>query len=500
MKDLLTSRPNCGKLSALLAASAMLVGTLPVQAEWRHARGDGGNSSFARVNTAPAIKPRVLHTGPTAPGVNPVIGNGGVVYVGNLLGEVRAFRADGTTYWTRQIPSDHGSIFSSPVVSADGSVYVISTIHHEDSKDNESFLHKFTESGGYVFRQRFPNAQIYPFTDGGTAAAPPNIWRSNGTEAIIVPVVYKGMGRRDVSLVAFSPITGGVLATKQIEIEVYEITGGFDWPGFLEECVPLNIWNAATVCIIVGLLTGNIGVPFNPPALAPPLGGAGFPFPEVAILPNPRGGAPFVIATDRRHDKVVYTFSPENGFQEVAHSTNDKQQFVTPPVVLGDGSTVVGNLQGNLIKTGPNLAELPWASGLGTLTAAPTRLSDGSLAIVSRQGTVTRIGLSVSKHTPGGQSIVSAAASCTHVFVSTTDGLFTFNTKDMQQVAVLPWSGGGLSAPIIGPWGDVYALALDHIFVFPGPSLGKNTNKTACDVLAPTKLGTVLSRGEKSLD
>lgn len=42
--------------------------------------------------------------GPIASVVDP----DGTVYIGNLNGELRAFRTDGTPYWTRGINSMHG--------------------------------------------------------------------------------------------------------------------------------------------------------------------------------------------------------------------------------------------------------------------------------------------------------------------------------------------------------------------------------------------------------
>ena|SRR6187431_1916120 len=65
----------------------------------------------------------------------------------------------------------------------------------------------------------------------------------------------------------------------------------------------------------------------------------------------------------------------------------------------------------------------------------------------------------------------SAAATCTYVYINTTDGLYTFNADTMQQVARVFWAnhGGGLSAPVVGPFGHVYAIASNNLFVFEAP-------------------------------
>src|SRR6185312_8470585 len=66
-----------------------------------------------------------------------------------------------------------------------------------------------------------------------------------------------------------------------------------------------------------------------------------------------------------------------------------------------------------------------------------------------------------------GQSMASAAASRTHVFVSTTGAFATYDAKTMAEVGNFPWVGGGLSPPAIGPSGRVYAIASNILFIFP---------------------------------
>lgn len=155
------------------------------QAQWQHPHGESANTGFARVNTLPAQRPRMTQPlGHLAPGVNPVVGPSGMVYVGNLEGELRAFNANGIPAWTRKLNSMHGGIYGSPVVGRDGSVYVISTIQYRDHRDGveahrfESFLHKFTAGGGWLFAVPFPehNAFWPEFRGRGATNAAPNIW------------------------------------------------------------------------------------------------------------------------------------------------------------------------------------------------------------------------------------------------------------------------------------------------------------------------------------
>ena len=95
-----------------------------------------------------------------------------------------------------------------------------------------------------------------------------------------------------------------------------------------------------------------------------------------------------------------------------------------------------------------------------------------------------------------GAFIASAAASCTHLFVATTDELVSFDVKNMMPVARVPWVGGGGAAPVIGPSGHVYAIASNSLFVFPPPLKSRVVSvsgRTACDQLVGTS-GATLAR------
>jgi hypothetical protein len=216
--------------------------------------------------------------------------------------------------------------------------------------------------------------------------------------------------------------------------------------------------------------------------------------PGVAIRPNPQGGAPLVMVTDGRQDKIAYAFSPQSGFSQVARSTHTMRTFTTPPVVQGNGNTVTGTLDGYLTFTARDFAQLAAVRGLGTLTAAPTRMADGRLVVISREGRISVIsgGDITWQSQLVGQSIASAAASCTHLFVSSTDEFVTFDAKTMLPAAKLAWIGGGLSSPVIGSGGYVYAIASDNLFVFAPPLYGRGI--TACDAPTTRPGGGVLSQ------
>ena len=391
--------PICTQIvaSGIITGATLLAGAVPASADWPSAHGNSANTGFAMVDTAPAYWPSAQQPlGFMAPGANPVVGPDGTLYVGNLQGQLRAFHADGTPYWTRQINSLHGGIFAAPAVGADGSIYVVSTIHYRDHRGgvtndrNDSFLHKFLPGGAWVFATPFPEefSDSLATANRGATTAPPNIWRWNGTEAIVVPVAYKRSVNpadprlTDLRLVAFS--TAGTVLASQLVTRA-------EYPATTSVCGDL-------LCKIIQMFDECInfdgGWPFGCGFFASPyvpLAVAGFPLPGVAIRPDPQGGAPLVMVTDGRRDKVAYAFSPQAGFSQVARSQHFRRQFTTPPMVRPNGETLTGTRDGYLTVTAPNFAQYVIATDLGTLTAAPTRLANGGLVVVSREGIMTVI-------------------------------------------------------------------------------------------------------------
>jgi hypothetical protein len=472
-------------IAASIIAGALFVSALPVSAAWQHAHGDSANTGFEMVDTAPAWHPpQTQPLGAIAPGASPVVGPDGTVYIGNLQGQLRAFHADGTPYWTRQINSTHGGTFAAPVVGADGSIYVVSGIRYTDHRGgvsnarNDSFLHKFLPGGAWVFAVPFPEqfSASSTIANRGATTAPPNIWRWNGTEAIVIPVLYYTGADVDLRVVAFST-SGTVIADQLVtQGERPGVTAGGCWDD--GSC---TTWDKTmqfySDCFFNGLGCAFYGSDGND----------GYPsLPGVAIRPDRQGGPPFVMMTDGKQDKIAYTFSPQTGFSQVARSSHLRRIFTTTPVVLPNGDTLTGTRDGYLTRTGANFGQLGGLSGLGTLTAAPTRLSDGSLVVVSREGTMTVQRGHRSQIQLVGASIASAAASCNHIFVATTEAFATFDVKTLTQLAFVPWVGGGLHSPIIGPSGHVYAIASNVLFAFPPPWKPVwDTRPPSCFLLPP---------------
>jgi len=458
------------KTKAILVVLFVLAHAAWAHADWPTAHGTPDNAGLARVDTRAADTPSaVVDVGQVAPGANPVIGPDGTLYIGNLAGELVALHPDGTPYWRRKLNPEHGSIFASSAVGADGSIYVVSTMSYLDHRSgtpvsiHTAFLHKFLAGGAWAFSKTFPKATLYPFTDGGASTAPPNIWRWNGTEAIMVPVVHKALGRSELRIIAFS--TGGVvLGDKRVTVQVYDING--TTTTFLQGIIDsfVDCITNGPICLIPD---------FGGPPLPGGVPDAGWPQPGVAIWESGQG-SPYVWVADSIRSTVAYKFDPTTGFVEIYRSTDATERLSSPPVALENLIAVVGTDENALVCLKFERENSLVCPSGGPITAAPTRLFDGRLVAIGRDGTMSIIegrSLVLQQRLNGG-SIASAAVSCTHLFVSSNRELVTFDVTSMMPVARFPWTGGGRHAPIIGPSGQIYAMTKFGLFVFaPPPTL-----------------------------
>jgi hypothetical protein len=106
-------------------------------------------------------------------------------------------------------------------------------------------------------------------------------------------------------------------------------------------------------------------------------------------------------------------------------------------------------------------------------------MRDGKVVVIGVVGKMyvlqANSNLLFGRSTLSGESIASAAASCTHLYVASDQAFTTYDAKRLVQVAQVPWSGGGRSSPIIGPAGHVYGVmhavdGTDFLFVWPPPT------------------------------
>jgi hypothetical protein len=449
----------------LLAATCFAAG-LPEARAWDHAHGDSANTGFVDVKTAPAIFPvRVVGgLGFSAPGSGPVIAADGTVYVGNTIGELRAFHPNGDLKWQVRIPNRRG-IVASPAIGIDGAIYVAGVLTVRDHRGgverlrNQGGIYRFDPYGGaMVWVAEFPGAG----TIGSAATtASPVIWRSGTTEVVIIPVLHP---HGSLGLLAYST-AGALLFEQDVPTRVIPpITS--EWSVCQIFC--MDYW--------FGLDHPLRLPPDNPPPGKLPAKLEG-PLPSVGIHAFSGAGDPMVVVADDDRHIVGYAFSPGVGFREAfrQHLANGTLKM-SSPVLLRDGHSVIAAKAGEQAWTlfgGPNVGQ--WAEvKIPPSAATPTLTSDGRLVTVDRVGGSTEVWLISPTGPPRsvqfvGDSIAPAAASCTHVFVSTEAALYTLDARTLQPLVAHPWRGGGLSSPAIAPGGAVYALAGGELAIFKAP-------------------------------
>jgi hypothetical protein len=446
----------------LIAVIALGAAALPAGA-WERPHGDAANLNFENVATAPAGSGSVSvpGLGTFAPGAGPVIAPDDTVYLGNREGEVIALHADGKPFWRRKITQGQ-SIVASPVIGANGTVYVVGVSYTTDHRVEpkvvtyDAALHRFTPSGGYIGATPFPTHDR-----GASVGAGPNILRDQGGEMIIVPATYghKVGSTFDVRLIGFAP-DGSVVADSIATTASPDLYGGSeDTPDI---CVVPLFW---LPCIFGKFERAGSTL------LSPPTG--------IGVF------ASVVVVSDHLHDLAGFKIS-NGAFTEIFRVHEDSLFMRSAPAILPDGHSIIGvedlkqethgdeprgNGTGGIIFSGPNRSKVPAINGLGPIYATPTRLADGRVILLSGFGKMTVLENNVvaTQIQIQGQSIVSPVASQSHVFLSMSDAFITLDASTLAQVSKVDWVGGGLSQPAIGPKGQVYAMASNILFVFPPP-------------------------------
>lgn len=462
------------QIVAAAMCGAIVQATTPAIGAWERFHGDAANRGFADVDTKPAAggSLSVPGLGTFAPGAGPVIAPDGSVYLGTQEGKLIALHADGKPFWSREVNQGE-SIVASPAIGADGSVYVIGaklkiTKIGAGLKKTEiaSTLYAFNATGALLARTPFPKQGLRAPT-----TAPPNIVTVVGREIILAPALYRSKRTKtgvDVRLIGFSTTGAVVLDELAAPQPSGVVTGGsgislsdvLQFPACLS--IPIN----PPSVFYCGLLGGFDYNPQRSPA-APPFPP---PFPGAAVVTFAGGGAPQVIVSDQRHTIVDFTVT---GFQprltQVFRDTDSQRTLLSPPMVLPERHTLASTAGEQIVFSGPNQNKLAPVSSPGFVYGAPTLTVNGFAVVVGTDGLRLLKDGQVVSQVSLPPSFTSAAASRTHVFVSTTDAFVTLDADAQLELQRFDWVGGGKLPPAIGPDGRVYAIASDILFIFPPP-------------------------------
>lgn len=447
---------------------AIVQATTPAIGAWERFHGDAANRGFADVATKPAAggSLSVPGLGTFALGAGSVIAPDGSVYLGTQEGKLIALHADGKPFWSREV--DQGeSIVASPAIGADGSVYVIGAkskttkIGAIKKTKIASTLYAFNATGALLARTPFPTRTGLR----GATTAPPNIVSVGGKEIILTPAIYRNRNISGVEmrLIGFSP-NGGVVLDQLVAGQPGTATGGATADGkgiSASDALCLIPLGGYVYCMICGFGQCDYNPPRDPGA--PP------PMPGVGVFTFAGGGAPHVIVSDQRHFIRGFTATSAAGLTKTFQVRDDGRSFVSAPMVLPDGHTLVSTGGGEIVFAGPNANKLPPVRSPGIVYGPATLTVNGFAVVVGASGLAVLNNGKVVSQASLPPSYTSAAASRTHVFVSTTDAFITFDADAQLELQRFDWVGGGKSPAAIGPDGRVYAIASDILFIFPPP-------------------------------
>lgn len=439
---------------------------------WDHPFGTAECDGLVPVETRVPGEPThaVTGIGTINTGVGPVVAHDGTVYVGCQEAVLHAIGSDGAIKWF----ADLGMPVTTPaIIGQDGAIYVVGALLSRATGYYQAWLFRVEPDGSIAWKTQFPEL-LNEISLGVYSSAPPNIWRVGTDEVIMVPAMeYSNIGSI-YSLFAFSATTGNVLAHARLSGPPPQITTD-----------PSSFWGGLEDAL-VDLFTFFV-VDFTPGSAGPPpqydIGNVQPPQPGAAIFYNPLGGTPFIAATDGYEDIVILTFdNSSNAFTENLRRHDKNYVVHSQPAIMPDAHSVVGTADGRLMFYGPNGVAVDDVKNLKGVFSSPCRTTDGTMIVLGLQQYPNGSVMSIIKNNAlysqtflNPMAISAPAASFNHIFLNLASGLYTLDATSLEFISEYQWplnyegtASGGVSTPAIGPSGQVYAIANNTLYMWPG--------------------------------
>lgn len=451
---------------ALLATTALTPAALISSAladGWPVAHGNTANTSFADRMSAAAVTPlRVVSgIGSIADGSAPVISTSGKVYLANQQGKVMGFYPDGTKYWEVDLGSGW-AVNAAPALSDFNVLFLLATRKYTDHTVTPAQLRidtdliSISEDGRLLFRTALPKHGF-----GVIPTAPLNFARGpDGQQVLVFPAryAYPG-GNQIVRLFAYSLVNRtNPLADVIVSEHHAEITGENGWSfghGF-------------------NVTTGPDTIPrFERPFVEPAPG---------AAVPEGPGLDPGLVSINDTMGHIVrYRFTGD-GFTELNRRSDD--QAVSGPVVALNGVDLYSRYHDVTILQLDGTIQR--RSATAPIAATPAVRPNGVVIAPFYHGVAETGGTPLEA---GSEARVSPTITRNHLYVSSLQGLITYNINGLNEVARYPWANGGRQQPAIGPNGEVYAIADNKLHVFVAGVTGNQPGNVATGVTGPLDNG-----------
>jgi outer membrane protein assembly factor BamB len=420
---------------------------IPGPGSWPAFHADGGNHGSHFVATEFALEPKwSVDVGPVLYS-SPVIGGNGRIYLGDLNGRLYAIDSLGNVDWSldfsNAMASPPAMINSSPAVSDNGAIYVVST-EVLDDEEYRSTLHLVGPTGTVI--------RSTPMPDGGYTTASPKIWRHEGEDVIFL---YARLGFDTSSLVVFNKF-GEVIAQQPMACQT-PVTGSSGVWDVIGEV--LELFHDA----FGG--DGGFGIGFDTGGEIGPLSDAfGWLEPSVAIVDEPglaEDGRPLIVLVDRACFLKLFRWD-EPALTELWSNRHDFLFQSSPTVFEAAGTIILGAEDGHVRGYDLLSGEEKWDTDLdlGSIMGTPATLGGSIAYVIADRGLAildAGDGTRLNALSSSGRSVASPALSGSHVVVSTENELATYSVNLQDHVHILQ-GRGGLASPAIGADGTIYAV------------------------------------------
>lgn len=422
----------------MFAVVLLFAGCTGDSQRWRQFHADGGNTGFILTDTSNALRSAWEARVGNVLFSSPVLDADGNLYVGNTSGGLVSVSPSGSIRWRSNMP-DGGAILASPAVDSSGQIYVIAT--RQVMGETRSSLHAVRRTtGGVIWTRDFGISEF-------TTASPKTRQGREGDEVFVhvqrgagsFLQVYDGQGRllRRHGVVNSCPITSS------------SIIG--DFLG--------KLWD------FISRYDGS----FDPSGV-PIYESFGWPTPTLALVEQAAGNDAIVVVAAQCG---VYAYRWNSAAFEYrwGHNFEDGRLW-SSPVAIGNAA-VIGSDDGRVrawnLVTGTKLWE--YKLGASDYVLATPASNGRDVFLVSGAQVTVLDSVNGSLRNQRGLSnalwsLASPAVSARHLFVNTRNEIRTYSL-DLQAIAHDAAPSGGLSSPIIGLDGTVYVVSGGRLRAYP---------------------------------
>ena len=435
----------------LMGCFVILIGCAGGIPKWRHFHGDLSGQGYQPVESAYALS-ATWTAGPykitsSSPVIGVVVSGREVIYFGTVDGELVALHSeDGTERWRRPFAQQDKNvkIVSSPAVSTNGDIYVITNERIADGR-HRSQLHKLEEFGNVRWSYSFAD-------DGFTSGSPKILKRGQNTFIFVyVNVVISGKPQAELFVIRDNGKTADLLDRKAL--------GSCQWGSSEQPTRPQDVFNSFTavwdfISAFPSESSSNDRLPDR------------FIDPSVALDIDRK--RPLIAVADNLCSIGAYQWNDKE--LSVIWSESHPFQKHSSPVLLENGVMVFGRHDGKVLALNVESGEKMWEYDAGQpVLSTPAATPEDHVFIVSKsriqvldqkKGSLIYDGESPRKFELGAQTFTSPVVTENCVYIPTAE-MLTFSHDLATRSQDTNFRGNGLASIALSNNGALYVVAAD---------------------------------------